>query len=253
MILIQPSDRKKRKTDRRDAASLSELLWVNRDRLLAGKPVRGLRQVDVASPRDQENRRLTTLRKEAGQTRTRLINKVRHVLRRHNLQCEMPTKTFPTLSAIPWLKKVVLSPIDRLEMDDLLVDLEQIEARVKRLDKAIVERSRISPDAVLLSSMPGVGSFTATGLSCRVGRVERFPRSHSLANYWGLSRTSSPFGGGVQVGRRRTNSTPPQCGKRSRAPELLDMKAATYAPMKRLPACKYRSLPSRPLANIQTG
>src|ERR1700681_3617784 len=35
VILIQPDERKKRKTDRRDAAGLSELLWVNRDRLLA--------------------------------------------------------------------------------------------------------------------------------------------------------------------------------------------------------------------------
>src|SRR5260370_224921 len=24
-------------------------------------------------------------------------------------------------------------------------------------------------------------------LACRVGRVERFPRAHSLANYWGLT------------------------------------------------------------------
>jgi transposase len=69
VILIQPDERKKRKTDRRDAAGLSELLWVNRDRLLLGKPVRGLRQVDIANTTDQENRRLTTLRKEAGQTR----------------------------------------------------------------------------------------------------------------------------------------------------------------------------------------
>jgi hypothetical protein len=37
VILIQPEDRKKRKTDRRDAAALSELLWANRDRLLYGK------------------------------------------------------------------------------------------------------------------------------------------------------------------------------------------------------------------------
>src|SRR6202166_786678 len=79
VILIQPDDRKKCKTDRRDAAALSELLWVNRDRLLSGKPVRGLRQVDIASTTDQENRRLTMLRKEAGQTRARLINKMRHM------------------------------------------------------------------------------------------------------------------------------------------------------------------------------
>ena len=58
VILIQPEERKKRKTDRRDAAALSELLWVNRARFLAGKPVRGLRQVDIAAPTDQENRRL---------------------------------------------------------------------------------------------------------------------------------------------------------------------------------------------------
>jgi hypothetical protein len=56
VILIQPYDRKKRKTDRRDAAALSELLWVNRERLLHGKPVRGLRQVDIASTTDQAQR-----------------------------------------------------------------------------------------------------------------------------------------------------------------------------------------------------
>ena len=66
VILIQPDDRKKRKTDRRDAAALSELLWVNRARMLQGKPVRGLRQVDMASSTDQENRRLTMLRRNAG-------------------------------------------------------------------------------------------------------------------------------------------------------------------------------------------
>src|SRR5262249_43827441 len=96
VILIQPDDRKKRKTDRRDAAALSELLWVNRARLLQGQPVRGLRQVDIARTADQENRRLTTLRKDAGQARTRLVNQVRHILRRHNLQWQMSTQKFPS-------------------------------------------------------------------------------------------------------------------------------------------------------------
>ena len=96
VILIQPEDRKKRKTDRRDAAALSELLWVNRDRLLQGKPVRGLRQVDIACTADQENRRLTTLRKDAGQARTRLVNQVRHILRRHNLQWQTNERLTPS-------------------------------------------------------------------------------------------------------------------------------------------------------------
>ena len=187
VILIQPEERKKRKTDRRDAAALSELLWANRARLLHGKPVRGLRQVDIASTTDQENRRLTTLRKYAGVERTRLVNKVRQILRRHNLQWEMPTKRFPTLAAVAWLEKLVLPEIDRLEMDHLLADLKQVKQRIEDLEKIIGLRCGNSEDAALLATIPGVAAFTATSLACRIGRIERFPRSHSLANYWGLT------------------------------------------------------------------
>jgi transposase len=187
VILIQPDNRKKCKTDRRDAAALSELLWANRDRLLVGKPVRGLRQIDIASSTDQENRRLTTLRKEAGQARTRLVNKVRHILRRHNLQWEMPTKRLPTKAAVAWLKQLALPEIDRLEMDQLLADLELVQQRLKGLERVIAQRCGVSEEAGLIATMPGVSYFTATSLACRVGRVERFPRAASLANYWGLT------------------------------------------------------------------
>jgi transposase len=187
VILIQPEKRKKQKTDRRDAAALSELLWVNRARLLQGKPVRGLRQVDCSSRTDQEARRLTSLRKNAGKARARIINTLRHVLRRHNLQWEMPTKTFPTRSAIAWLKTLVLPEIDRLELDHLLADLEYIERRMEELDQVIAQRCQMNEDAVLLTSLPGAAAFTAVSLACRVGRVERFPRSRSLANYWGIT------------------------------------------------------------------
>jgi len=155
--------------------------------LLEGKPVRGLRQVDIASPTDQQNRRLTTLRKESRQSRTRIINKIKHIIRRHNLQWHLPTKTFPTLAAIAWLKKLVLPAIDRLEMNHLLEDLEHAEQRFEELEDVIAERGDDSEDAMILGTMPGVGRFTALALSCRVGRVERFPRGHSLANYWGLT------------------------------------------------------------------
>jgi transposase len=185
VMLIQPDDRKKCKTDRRDAAALSELRWANRDRLLQGKPVRGLRQVDIASSTDQENRRLTTLRKEAGQARTRLVNQIRNMLRHHNLQWAMPTKRLPTEAAIAWLKQVVLPQIDRLEMNHLLADLERVQQRLKELEGVIAERCGASKEAAILATMPGVSHFTATSLACRVGRVERFPRAHSLANYWG--------------------------------------------------------------------
>jgi len=163
VILIQPGDRKKCKTDRRDAAALSELLWVNRQRLLQGKPVRGVRQVDIANAVDQENRRLTTLRRDAGWAQTRVINKIKQILRCHNLQWEMPTKTFPTRAAIVWLKQLVLPEIDRMEMNQLLTELEQIQQRLKELEQVISKRFAASKEVTILTSMPGV-SVTATRL-----------------------------------------------------------------------------------------
>ncbi len=34
-----------------------------------------------------------------------MVNKVRHILRRHNLHWEMPTKKFPSKSGLAWLKQ----------------------------------------------------------------------------------------------------------------------------------------------------
>jgi transposase len=99
----------------------------------------------------------------------------------------MPTKTFPTQSAVAWLKQVVLPEIDRLEMNHLLADLEHIQQRLKELEEVIAKRCGVSKEAGIIATMPGVGYFTATSLACRVGRVERFPRANSLANYWGLT------------------------------------------------------------------
>lgn len=43
IVLIHPERPSKKKTDRRDAHKLCDLLWLNRDRLAAGQPVHGLR------------------------------------------------------------------------------------------------------------------------------------------------------------------------------------------------------------------
>ena len=45
VVLIHPEKPGKKKTDRRDAQKLADLLWLNRERLAAGQVVRGLRRV----------------------------------------------------------------------------------------------------------------------------------------------------------------------------------------------------------------
>lgn len=59
VVLVQPEKRKKCKTDRRDARTLRESLWVNRDRLREGKRPADLRVVRPASEDDAIDRQVT--------------------------------------------------------------------------------------------------------------------------------------------------------------------------------------------------
>ena len=78
IVLIHPGKRSKRKTDRRDAGKLSELLWLNRGRLRRGEKPQGLRRVVIPTADDQQDRQLTVLRKRASQQRTRTINTIKN-------------------------------------------------------------------------------------------------------------------------------------------------------------------------------
>src|SRR5215468_7522960 len=49
IVLLQPEDRQRQKTDRRDANRLGELLWLNRQRLAAQLRVQGMRRVVIPS------------------------------------------------------------------------------------------------------------------------------------------------------------------------------------------------------------
>jgi hypothetical protein len=105
VIVVQPERQSRQKTDRRDANTLGELLWVNRQRLLAGRKVQGVRQIQLPGPDDQADRRLTALRQTIGRELTRTINRVKAVLRRHNLEQECPTRGIQTRRARVWLEE----------------------------------------------------------------------------------------------------------------------------------------------------
>ena len=186
-ILIQPEKRSKKKTDRRDANALGELLWVNRQRLLAGKRVQGIRRVELPTPRDAEDRQITALRQRLGQLRTRTINKIKHILRKHNLEQECPTKGLDTIKGRKWLNQLALAAIDRLELDQLLAQWKLWDEQMERVESEIQQRQAQSEKAAVLATIPGCGAYGSLALASRIGDIERFPRPGSLANYWGLT------------------------------------------------------------------
>ena len=186
-VIIQPEKRSKKKTDRRDAAALGELLWVNRSRLLQGKPVYQLRRVQPPTPQERQDRQLTGLRRRLTQLRTKAINRVQHILMRHNLQQECPTKGIQTIKAKEWLSKLALDWMDRLEMDQLLAQWTLLDEQLAEVNKRIEERQNKNDVAHIVASIPSMGAYSSLAVASRIGPIDRFPRAKSLANFWGLT------------------------------------------------------------------
>ena len=193
IVLIHPEKPPKKKTDRRDARKLADLLWLNRERLAAGETVHGLRRVYIVTQQKRENRQLTALRKNLGQRRTQTLNKIHRIVNRHNLMWDYPTKTFQTQLGSRWLAKLELPEIDRLEMDMLLQEWKTWDEQINQVDEKIAERaSQPDPGDVfsatqILMTAPGVSHYSGLALASRIGPIERFARPRSLANYFGLT------------------------------------------------------------------
>ena len=199
-LVIQPLGRSADKTDPRDANALSELLWVNRGRLLRGDRVQGVRTVLLPSVEQQADRHLTQLRQRLVLKRTQTLNQIHKILRRHNLEWERPTKSIQTRKVTEWLKTLPLGPMDRLALDQLLVQWRLWEEQLLAVDDQIAERFLANPDAQLLATMPGVSMYIALAIACRIAPIGRFPHGRSLANFLGLTPGSNSSGETERLG-----------------------------------------------------
>jgi transposase len=200
VLVVQPVGRSASKTDRRDAHGLSELLWVNRERLLRGERVHGIRNVYMPSKEEQSDRSLTMTRERLVRRRTQTLNQIHKILRRRNLEWERPTKTFQTVKVRQWLKTLELDPIDRSAMNQLLVQWALWDEQLLAADGLIRERFLANQNARLLATIPGVSTFIGLAIACRIAPIARFPRGRSLANFLGLTPKCNSSGDTERVG-----------------------------------------------------
>jgi transposase len=187
VIVITPPERVRQKTDRRDAAKLSQLLWLNRGRITAGEPLLDVSEVYQASEREQADRQLTRLRHRLGQRLTRVKNSIGHILRRYNLEQECPTKGLFTKKGLGWLQEVALPEVDRLEMKVALAQYQLLVMQLDTVNRQIAQRATEHERVPLLRSVSRVSDYTALALAAHIGPIERFERPRSLANFFGLT------------------------------------------------------------------
>ena len=200
VVSTHPDSRSKKKTDRRDANGLSELLWLNRGRLDKDEKLQGIRRVYQPTDEEQQDRRITSVRLRLARQRTRTLNQIHYLLRRHNLEWDRPTKTFQTKAVRQWLKRLPLDNIERLELDQLLQQWELLDKHLQEVEEQIDARFLQSEAAQLLATIPGVGCYMALAIACRIGDIGRFPHGRSLANYLGLTPGSRSSGETERLG-----------------------------------------------------
>jgi len=187
IVVIQPTERSKQKTDRRDAGKLGHLLWVHRQQFLEGKHPLGLRRVQPPTPQEADDRQLTALRARLTKKRTAVLNGIHKILRKHNLEQARPTKLFQTQKVRRWLAEMELPAVDRLEMNLLLPQWELFDEQLETAEAKIAERAVADEQVKLLESVPGLGHYSAVAISSRIGNIDRFQRPDSLANFFGLT------------------------------------------------------------------
>ena len=187
VVVIQPTERAKQKTDRRDAGDLAHLLWVHRQQFLEGKHPLGLRRVQPPTPQEADDRQLTALRARLTKKRTAVLNGIHKILRKHNLEQAQPTKLFQTKKVRHWLAEMELPGLDRMELNLLLPQWELLDEQLEVVEVKIAERATNDEQVKLLESVPGLGHYSAVAISSRIGHVGRFKHADSLANYFGLT------------------------------------------------------------------
>jgi transposase len=183
-----------RKTDKRDAKRLAELLASG-----------FLDEVWAPDEQTRTLRRLVARRASLMRTRTRAKNEVHAALGR-NLCPRPPMKDLFGKSGRRWLERIELPADEQLTVDGCLRQIDFHEAELAKLDRALAAHALGSAEVRRLLSVPGVNMQTAVAFMAAVGEIGRFGSARKLVAYLGLDPRV-----------RQSGEGPPRHGRISKA------------------------------------
>src|SRR6202049_4502122 len=108
------------------------------------------------------------------------------VQRKRKLWSEVGRKQLESLPLLPWASR---------RRAELLQLLDQLDASISELDRAVAEQASARPAARRLMTHPGVGPITALAFMLTMGPAERFQRGKQVASYLGLIPSEYSSGG----------------------------------------------------------
>src|SRR5207237_2436735 len=88
-----------------------------------------------------------------------------------------------------WLAELDLPPAAREIVTDCLAVIDGLAPVTGRIDGELRQHARADPRVKVLTTLPGVGPFTALVLLAEIGDITRFASARKLASWAGLTPT----------------------------------------------------------------
>ena len=166
---------RRNKTDRTDTKALLE---AGRNDEIHPVPVKTVEQQAIAS--------LHRLRSTWLATRTSRLNTIRGLLREFGLFIPVGAQ-----HVVPRVRELLVEDTLPMVMRTTLAtacdEIDDLETRMRVVERQLATLARQMPDATLLQTVPGIGVLTATAVVALVGDIRRFRSGRHFASFLGLT------------------------------------------------------------------
>ena len=88
-----------------------------------------------------------------------------------------------------WLAGLELPAVSREIVTDALAVIDGLALLTDRIDGELRQHAKADPRVKVLTTLPGVGQFTALVMLAEIGDISRFPSARKLASWAGLTPT----------------------------------------------------------------
>ena len=163
------------KNDKVDAATLAQLLRADL-----------LPEAWLAPAKVRQLRALLRHRVSLVRLGTQLRNRIHAVAADHGYDRPASYWTGPGRG---WLAELDLPPASREIITDCLAVIDALALLTGRIDGELHAHAKADPRVKALTTLPGVGEFTALVMVAEIGDITRFPSARKLASWAGLTPT----------------------------------------------------------------
>jgi transposase len=155
------------KTDKIDSEALAHLLRLD------------YLPCSYIPPRDiRRLREMARHRVKLGKVKRDVKNRIWSILRKRRIELDVSPFTLDG--------RMELRDLGIPELDDHLDIFETVQERIKRAEKEISLEAEITREVDLLTTIPGIGPYTALLVYSEIGEIGRFPSAEKLCRYAGL-------------------------------------------------------------------